>query len=323
MQQRDNYFSLMKGIAIIGVLFIHSEFFSDASALAARQFVTFSVAMFYFVAGYFANPDKSVWRGVRRFMIPYCIWSVLWFAETTVSGSQPVDTWKIINTIFFGGAFFPLYFLIVLAELKLITPWLARHIQKPKYSLKRDWVLLITPITLIVLYAIQYQTRQQPLVYAQIFPTWLLFYYTGMLYKYKKILVKGVYCAIGVLCGIYLMTLESTYINEVLAVPFWAATQLKFSSFIYSFCLCLLFVTLHQQVRRSIIVRLGEMSFGIFLLHLPVLKVVSPILARVGLQGFAFTQLLSIATTLAICYCVLLVTHKFLPKNLNRWLGFA
>ena len=40
-------------------------------------------------------------------------------------------------------------------------------------------------------------------------------------------------------------------------------------------------------------------------------------------QGFAFTPLLSIATTLAICYCVLLVTHKFLPKNLNRWLGFA
>ena len=112
-------------------------------------------------------------------------------------------------------------------------------------------------------------------------------------------------------------------IHNVAAVPFWAATQLKFSSFIYSFCLCLLFVTLHQQVRRGIIVRLGEMSFGIFLLHLPILKVVSPILARVGLQGFAFTQLLSIATTLAICYCVLLVTHKFLPKNLNRWLGFA
>lgn len=313
----------MKGIAIIGVLFIHSEFFSDSSALAARQFVTFSVAMFYFVAGYFANPDKSVWGGVKRLMIPYCIWSILWFAETTVTGSQPVDAWKIINTIFFGGAFFPLYFLIVMAELKIITPWLALHIQKENYSMKRDWVLLVTPITLIILYVIQYTTRQQPLVYAQIFPTWLLFYYIGMLYKYKIFEVKGVYCAIGVLCGIYLMTLESTYINDVLGVPFWAATQLKFSSFIYSLSLCLLFMTLHQQVGRGVVVRLGEMSFGIFLLHLPILKVVNPILARFGLQGCVFSQLLTIVITLAICYCILWVTNKFLPKNINRWLGFA
>ena len=109
---RDNYFSFMKGIAIIAVLFIHTNWMSSGeSGIMARQLFTFAVAMFYFLSGYFIKDGKLDTKGIKRILIPYCIWSILWFAETTITGSQPVTTWKVINTIFFGGAFFPLYFL--------------------------------------------------------------------------------------------------------------------------------------------------------------------------------------------------------------------
>lgn len=152
MAKRDNYYSFMKGIAIIAVLFIHTPFMGSdgAAAIACRQIFTFAVALFFFLSGYFVKDKSLDAKGIFRIFIPYIIWSVLWFTETTVTGSQPVNAWKIINTIFFGGAFFPLYFLIVLIELKLLSPWLARHIRRlygsGGHPFLKDWVLLITPV---------------------------------------------------------------------------------------------------------------------------------------------------------------------------------
>lgn len=284
---RDNYFSFMKGLAIIAVLFIHTPFMcSDvAVGIAVRQLVTFAVAMFFFLSGYFVKNDSLDVKGIMRIFIPYVIWSVLWFAETTIKGSQPVTTWKVVNTIFFGGAFFPLYFLIVLIELKLVSPLIVRHIkfmtENRKYCLYKDWALLVTPAMLCLLYAIQYITRQQPLVYAQVFPTWFLFYYVGALMKFGCLKINAPMALVCTLFGLYLALLESAYINESLNVPFWAASQIKFSTFFYSLSLCLLLLSLHRSLTRTWIVRLGEMSFGIYLLHIPVLKFVNIALCHI------------------------------------------
>ena len=98
---RDNYFSFMKGLAIIGVLFIHTPFMIDGPfGIASRQLVTFAVAIFFFLSGYFIKDGQFNIKGILRILIPYTIWSILWFAETTLKGTQPVTTWKIINSIF-------------------------------------------------------------------------------------------------------------------------------------------------------------------------------------------------------------------------------
>lgn len=326
---RDNYFSFMKGLAIIGVLFIHTPFMIDGPfGIASRQLVTFAVAIFFFLSGYFIKDGQFNIKGILRILIPYTIWSILWFAETTLKGTQPVTTWKIINSIFFGGAFFPLYFLIVLVELKAISPWIVSHIkrltQARSYCFYRDWALLITPATLCVLYVIQYVTRQQPLVYAQIFPTWFLFYYVGALMKFGHIKVNPVTALCCTLFGLYLSVLESSYISEILGVPFWAASQIKFSSFVYSLSLCFLLMALHRSIGRTWIVRLGEMSFGIYLLHIPVLKIVNMTVSRVPYWSqFANWggQILQIAITIACCYVLLTIANKVLPTNINRYLG--
>lgn len=327
---RDNYFSFMKGMAIIGVLFIHTPFMiGDGSAgIASRQLVTFAVAMFFFLSGYFVKDDCLDLKGISRIGIPYILWSILWFTETTITGSHPVTTWKIINSIFFGGAFFPLYFLVVLLELKLLSPWMIRHIHKyakgNQYCFYKEWALLITPATLIILYTIQYATRQQPLVYAQVFPTWFLFYYVGALTKLGCIKVKSPFALGCTLFGLYLALLESAYINENLHVPFWAASQIKFSTFFYALSLCLLLISLHGEMRRNWVVRLGEMSFGIYLLHIPVLKIVNIAVGKLPywsqFAGF-WGQIMLIVLTLFCCNLLLVVANKLLPNKVNKYLG--
>lgn len=328
---RDNYFSFMKGVAIIAVLFIHTPFMdgTGAAEIASRQLVTFAVAIFFFLSGYFIKDERLDIKGILRIFIPYSIWSTIWFTETTITGSQPVTTWKIVNSIFFGGAFFPLYFLIVLVELKLISPWMIRHIKRyikdHRYCFYKDWALLITPAMLIVLYTIQYSTRQQPLVYAQIFPTWFLFYYVGALMKLGCISVNGPVALCCTIFGQYLSILESAYINEILNVPFWAASQIKFSTFFYALSFCFLLMSLHRKMERTWLVRLGEFSFGIYLLHIPVLKVASTIVSEFSFWSLFENwggQISLVSITIACCYLILIISNKILPAKINKYLGF-
>lgn len=52
---RDNYFSFMKGLAIIAVLFIHTPFMDGdgSAAIAARQLVAYAVAMFFLIGVFY------------------------------------------------------------------------------------------------------------------------------------------------------------------------------------------------------------------------------------------------------------------------------
>ena len=327
MSKRDNYYSFLKGLAIIAVLFIHTDFEGSLSAgIAVRQMMTFAVALFFFLSGFFVKDDKLDTKGITRLMIPYAIWSLLWFAETSITGSQPITIWKIVNTIFFGGAFFPLYFLIVLVELKLISPWIVKRIRgfskNGDYKWYKDWAWLITPFTLLVLYFIQYITKEQPKIYAQIFPSWFIMYYAGCIVRHTSIKIDKVRALCFTLLGLYLMFVESTIINEYLQVPFWAATQLKFTSFFYSLSLCFLLISLHQDTKRNMIVRLGEMSFGIFIIHLPIKKVLESVINTYVGHFWGF-QLLSVCLALFVCWVFLSICYRFLPIKVNRWLGFA
>lgn len=325
MTARDNYFSFMKGIAITAVLFIHTPFMSGEgmSAICIRQLVNFAVAMFFFLSGFFIKDEHLDLKGIKRIIVPYAVWSVLWFAETTISGSQPITNWKIINTLFFGGAFFPLYFLIVLVELKLISPWMVQHIkrvsQDSRYKFYKDWALLITPITLIVLYIIQYQTHRQPAIYAQIFPTWFIFYYVGALMKIRGLKGNPLVALCCTLAGLYFSIVESAVISENIGIPFWGASQIKFSCFFYAMSLCILFLSLHKNVARNFVARLGELSFGIYLLHIPVMKMLS--ISHLRSVG-GVNQVLMVIVTLCACYLILISVNKLLPRKICRWLGF-
>lgn len=325
---RDNYYSLLKGIAIIAVVIIHTAYagyFPSSSAAFMRQIVTFAVGLFFFISGFFVSDRMKSYSGVmggaKRILIPYIVWSVLWFLETTLRGTQPVDTWKIVNTLFFGGAFFPLYFLIVMVELKLITPFLLRHLAKPNYCIWKDWVLLITPLTYVVFYIFQYKTHQVPLVQESIFPTWLIFYYFGILYKKKLIHISNISCIAGVLLGIYFMGLETAYILRKTEMVVFAVSMVKYSSAFYTLFLCILLMNNYESIGSNIIVKLGEYSFGIYLLHIPLKKyLIEYPFAIIGFDGPLYQPIVVIAT-LIITFSIVWFLNKTLPDKFCRTLG--
>lgn len=143
---RNNYWSTLKGIAILAVVMIHIPLTDDAnSMIATRQIINFPVAMFIFLSGYFAKQESNTWRSVKRLLLPYLIWSSFW---CIIIPPHTLSTNTLIIKYLTGG-FSILYFLFVLIQLKVLTPCLIKHITKEGYVLKKDPLWLITPIYLL------------------------------------------------------------------------------------------------------------------------------------------------------------------------------
>lgn len=340
MYMRDNYYSFLKGLAIIGVVFIHTGYsgcVSGASAVFIRQVFTFPVGLFIFLSGYFATKfdAASVKKSVVRLLVPYAIWSIFWFLETTLRATQPVDIWKIVNSFFFGGAFFPLYFLVVLAALRAVSPLLHKHMET-HYNLKEsesaehyglkmlsDMVLWISPLTIAAFYFIWISTQERPLVQEPIFLAWIIYYYSGILYRKGIIKISSISCVALVLVGLYLTNIESAYLLDNFGLNLFAGSFIKFSCVVYTLALSVLMMNCHKPMSLNAIVKLGEYSFGIYLLHIPVKKYLLEIpLANIGFHSIAY-QVLVVILALILSYLIVVLGNKLLPQRISRYLGLS
>ena len=139
---------LLRGLATYAVVLVHSGDQTwglpiDPNAIEFRLFFYFAVPFFLAAAFYFltAKPevvyDAKVWRSkVERILIPYAVWSTIFFIFRTIVFSlthKPDRLQQLLqdplSIVFFGGASYHLYFLPLLLTgtlLVLLIPLLAR-----------------------------------------------------------------------------------------------------------------------------------------------------------------------------------------------------
>ena len=72
-----------------------------------------------------------------------------------------------------GKAATPFYYIVVLVQLTLLTPWLVR-------MKNRRWLYMVTPIYLVILYIYNLATGLMPRLYETVFPAWFSFYVLGL-----------------------------------------------------------------------------------------------------------------------------------------------
>lgn len=294
--------------------------------IVLRQFINFPVAIFIFLAGYFMTPEKTQGnyktflfkRGGIRLLLPYLVWSCIYLLKTAIFDGITIP--HIVYALICGKAATPFYYIVVMIQLTIITPWLVRH--------RKKWMYLITPAYLVIIYAYNLVTGTVPLLYETLFPAWFFFYLLGMdcrsgnIEKWReKINIYWVFIAV------FVSIAEAFILKMVGCADGFVTSQIKFGSFMYAAALALWLLKKETEPRRNILSITGDYSYGIFYCHMLILWVVKKAIELAGLNNiwilnFGLCFILTAAGSFLFVWVVSSLAHKLRCEKVLSMIGF-
>ena len=332
MERKREYWQGIRGICILAVVLIHSLGGFDYSAgydtgfIILRQVINFAVAIFVFMSGYFVPVEKisdknfsyKEWLFNRggRLCIPFVIWSLLYSGISLSKDFHHGVTIHWLGYIYrfiVGKSATPFYYIVVLIQLTLITPWLV-HAVKENARIKNILCYLL------YVYVWNFTTGSSPRLYETLFTAWFGFYYLGI----------NVRCGIKLKCGGWkvliawsISCLEALALRKLGMSMGFYTSQITAGSFLYSVAVIgwMLKQSDTQHGNVKLLSEIGDCSYGIFYVHMAVLTVVGRFIQNSNWYSywtlrFVLTSMLSFSTVL--------VGQKVLKnrKRILRFIGF-
>lgn len=279
---RHPYWDALRGISIIAVIWIHArsgiEYLDGPNAgnfaywLSSRQVLNFPVALFLFLAGYFVNPSRlrpaMPWLKDRsiKLIVPFLVWSLLYGLLEVVMGGEPSPASWLVKVIT-GATAAHLYFVLVLIQLTMLTPFLIRAVR-----ISYGWLgFFVTPVFLVGLYGYVAVAGTLPAGYNYVFPAWFVFYYAGLWARHRAASVtKRAACA-SVAAALVLSLVESRVLLTIGFPAEFAASQLKATSVLYALAiasLALAFKPAGEGSSLRKLASLGASSYGVYYCHM-------------------------------------------------------
>lgn len=337
MKEKKEYWQSIRGICILAVVLIHSlggfEYSTGYSVefVILRQIINFAVATFVFMAGYFVNVDALsdkefsykhwiIYRG-GRLLYPFIIWSLLYsgleLLKTVHSGNE-IHWMGFIYRFIVGKSATPFYYIVVLVQLTLITPWLVKIVKHNGIISRILW--LVTPLYLMYLYAWNYIVGISPRLYETLFPAWFGFYYLGIHVRCGRKLKCNGYAAAGALA---LSCVEAVGLKAVGFDIGFYTSQITVGSFLYSVTIIGWLLKKSENNRRGcrLLSKIGDCSYGIFYIHMAVLMIVGRF---IKCENWYAYWILRFVLTASISYIIVHIGQVILKnhKKLLRYIGF-
>ena len=140
--KKDNSIQILRGLAIIAVVIIHSCP-GGLYGVFLRPFVNYAAAMFLFLSGYLTkkeinNKKSFIFKRLKKVIIPYCIWSVIYMI--------PEGFENFIIKFITGRCSVVFYYIFVYIQFVILTPLITKLI-KSKYKML-GW--FITPLCTVI-----------------------------------------------------------------------------------------------------------------------------------------------------------------------------
>jgi surface polysaccharide O-acyltransferase-like enzyme len=275
--------------------------------LSIRQIASFCVPAFFFVSGFFvsyAALDKRnplnfafVWKRIKTLLIPYLFWSIVLIGGNILQGisHSPLEYLILILST---GVVQSFWFVPALCYCYLISPILVRLVEW-------NWKLILVISGLIQLIPVAinylgYSGIDLPWIgfISKFSPTWspfqwIFFFTFGIsagfhiqgfikwLFKYKTLLF------ILVLLTGLLNILESDYLLRS-TLENWGAYSGTITYNLYASSVILWFLALVVVPFSNQLARLGVRSYGIYLLHFPIIELSARIIHKFVPQLLAY-----------------------------------
>ncbi len=324
LKPRNNMVQIIRAIAIIAVVLIHTTPKTSMFQIYLRPFFNFSVSTFLFLSGYLTKIENDNWgkfykKRLVRVLIPYVIWTILY--------SIPLLHGKGLNMVPYylltAKATTPLYYIFVYVQFVLLTP-LIGMLAKSRYQYI-GW--LIAPFSVVIFKYWWLLTGEELNSWVRILWDdsclgWFTFYYMGLILG-NKLVIKDY--SLKVLLVLYLLAIVlqmgESYVWLSLGGK-GCGTQLKLSALLSSSMFLLMVYTILKQEKvifnNKLLSLLGDYSFGIYLCHLLVKKVITDT-PNYSSIPYPITSLIIILLSFSFCY----VTDKICGKRISRLLGIC
>jgi len=338
-KDRDLSFDAFRGVAIIAVVAIHAidivfwKRYSQAGGwncfflVTYRQLLNFAVPAFIFISGYWLSKkpiesltDYKVFllRRLPRVLIPYLFWSSILLGYESIK-THHTDVQQIIFKLLTGRATTIYFFIIVIAQLYIITP-LLQYINRKWYGL--ILVLILNIIGLLSAYLSRlYFNYWIPVSSA--FYSWIIFYEIGLLIgnrKHKISTPKNAHIFIlpAILICLLLSGLEASILLSKYDNWYFAIAPVKYSSLLYSVCIIFGFLFVRERFSHwpKWLATIGYCSFGVYLIHIPVLNQIANLVQKSHtIYSFQLLyQFTVVALTILTCFVIISITRRLLPK---------
>ena len=324
---RNKKIQVLRAVSIIAVVLIHTCPVGEVQVFV-RPFINFGVATFLFLSGYLTNLSKIkikqfYKKRIIRVLIPYVIWTILYTTVSLITSGE-MDVKRYFINFVTAGAAATLYYILVYIQFVLLTPLMGKLLYKPYW-----WIgLLITPLALSVRYYWLFSGTEPNSVVSTIFNNcclnWFLFYYLGLYFGNK---VKRYRYNITRLVVVYFICIAVQIAEGYgwyrLGETTKCGTQMKLSSALTS----LVFVVItyyYIKDRRydgnnKLLIMVGDYSFGIYLVHLLVITILSKVLPFWGAIPFVVNSLIVLTITLLS----VIIGEKVFGKKMSRYLGLC
>ncbi|KAE8127284.1 acyltransferase [Bifidobacterium tibiigranuli] len=333
-KQRDSYWDLWRGVAIIAVVWIHTKSGESYAGwghdywVVVKKLIDFPVALFLFISGYLVNIDKlrapGTWMKTRmvRLLIPFFVWSGVYTIIETVKSQGAVRPLATLVKFVFGFSAMPLYFILVLVQLTVLTPLLVQ-------ALHTRWVwawYALTPAYVVLLYAWTIRTGGMPPKYYCLFPGWLCFYLMGLHLRQNQTSIPAAWMAAGFAVSTAAGVAESYALLHAGASPELAGSQLSATSVVGSCFLLLLVYAMRRPAKPSPLSALGVDSYGVYYLHILWMGLISPAFDVGGMFVSAplpAIQAMQVVTVVAASLLTMMAVRKLAGRRpASRLLGF-
>lgn len=314
---KDQYIQVLRGFAISAVVLIHCLPLDYEWVIFVRPFLNFGVPMFLFLSGYLtpesrcANVGAFYKRRIGKILIPYFVWSFIYIL--IAKQSNPL---QIIKDLCFGSAAAQMYYLLVYAQLVLLTPLLY-------WMIKRAWGTIIcwalTPVVLIIREYGAYAGFSTAFLRV-FFGSWLIYYLLGMCWKSLTTHLlkwKTIWS--------YAIILTLTTGIQIFAAYIWyrqsnfdlATTQLKISSMLTALSVIGIAMTAPKSFRLKLVTKrlltlTGDCSYGVYLSHLVIVDAITTVLHRLNGEQ-CMTYFISSSQSGLLCF----VSQFFLLEHAN------
>lgn len=247
------------------------------------------------------------------------IWSLFYSGISIIQKvhrGENVNWIGVVAKFIVGKSATPFYYIVVLVQLTIITPWLVRVVNKGGKTRTVLW--MVTPAYLVLLYGVNCITGKSPVLYETFFLAWFGFYYLGIRVRCGRKL-KGSWLMI---CLTFLFSCAEAFLLRYCGMSrSFYISQITVGSFLFTYALIVVLVQ-EQNSRESILSRIGDCSYGIFYIHMFVLMVVDKIVGKQS-SWLAYCGIRFVLTA-AISFLIVRVTQLLLKKHKSvlGWFGF-